>query len=75
MMVVSVMHLTRLFLCVGFGLAIQFAPGHAAANASRADTYYAKAAKKPAPKPKKTTRSTVQENLECPPPARPACGR
>jgi hypothetical protein len=69
------MYLSRLFLCIGFAFMMQLAPSPASANASRADTHYAKAAKKPAPKPKRNTRSTTMENLECPPPARPACGR
>lgn len=48
------------------------------AKAEIAQTYFATA--KPAPKPKPRTRprsdwATVQGNIECPPPARPACGR
>jgi hypothetical protein len=46
-------------------------------------TYFAKAVKKPAPKPaskpapkpRRSDWATTQANLECPPPARPACGR
>ena len=52
--------------------------GMPAAKAEISQTYFATA--KPAPKPKPRTRprsdwATVQGNLECPPPARPACGR
>lgn len=47
-----------------------------AAKAEISQTYFATA--KPKPKPRTRSRSdwaTVQQNLECPPPARPACGR
>ncbi len=62
-------------LCVpALGLAVP------ATKAEISQTYFATAKPKPAPKPKPKTRSrsdwkTVQDNIECPPPARPACGR
>ena len=65
----------RLAICLAFLLTLPLGPGAAFAQSKSGQANTARQVKKPAPKPRRNDWANTQANLECPPPARPACGR